>query len=134
MTSMEEYVEMGSHDAVANIVKKHGTTSPTTAIRHGEVDEEADGSWEFDYTGVAHGRVLIGAACTRENGTDRQGATASCRNNQIAYYDEASGETVRESHSPGMTPGNVGVPGRFHPAFRERAGSRSPTSRWLSAG
>ena len=54
--SMEEYVEMGGHDAVANIVEEawnhQSYYSDPSMVKW---TKKADGSWEFDTPGMTHG-------------------------------------------------------------------------------
>ena len=103
--SMEEYVEMGGHDAVANIVEEawnhQSYYSDPSMVKW---TKKADGSWEFDYTWYdAWIEFMIECGVLDpENGIGQIKCYSIVPwNNQIAYYDEASGETVRESHSPG---------------------------------
>ena len=103
--SMEEYVEMGGHDAVANIVEEawnhQSYYSDPSMVKW---TKKADGSWEFDYTWYdAWIEFMIECGVLDpENGIGQIKCYSIVPwNNQIAYYDEASGETVKESHSPG---------------------------------
>ena len=103
--SMEEYVEMGGHDAVANIVEEawnhQSYYSDPSMVKW---TKKADGSWEFDYTWYdAWIEFMIECGVLDpENGIGQIKCYSIVPwNNQIAYYDEASGDTVRESHSPG---------------------------------
>ena len=103
--SMEEYVEMGGHDAVANIVEEawnhQSYYSDPSMVKW---TKKADGSWEFDYTWYDAWIVFMieCGVLDPENGIGQIKCYSIVPwNNQIAYYDEASGETVRESHSPG---------------------------------
>ena len=103
--SMEEYVEMGGHDAVANIVEEawnhQSYYSDPSMVKW---TKKADGSWEFDYTWYdAWIEFMIECGVLDpENGIGQIKCYSIVPwNNQIAYYDEASGTTVKESHTPG---------------------------------
>ncbi len=103
--SMEEYVEMGGHDAVANIVEEawnhQSYYSDPSMVKW---TKKTDGSWEFDYTWYdAWIEFMIECGVLDpENGIGQIKCYSIVPwNNQIAYYDEASGTTVKESHTPG---------------------------------
>ena len=66
--------------------------------------KKADGSWEFDYTWY-DAWVEFGIECgviDPETGLGQIKCYSIVPwNNQVTYYDEASGKTVKESHTPG---------------------------------
>ena len=93
--SMEEYVEMGGHDAVANIVEEawnhQSYYNDPSMVKW---TKKADGSWEFDYTWYdAWIEFMIECGVLDpENGIGQIKCYSIVPwNNQIAYYDEESG-------------------------------------------
>ena len=100
-----DYVSMGGHDWVANIVEEawnhQSYYSDPSMVKW---TKKADGSWEFDYTWY-DAWVEFGIECgviDPETGLGQIKCYSIVPwNNQVAYYDEASGTTVKESHTPG---------------------------------
>ena len=103
--SMEEYRDLGGRDVVANIVEEawnHQSyyTDPSMV----NWTKKADGTFEFDYTWYdawINFQVECGVL-DPENGIGQIKCYSIVPwNNQIAYYDEATGQTVKKSYRPG---------------------------------
>ena len=103
--SMEEYVSIGGHDLVANIVEEawnhQSYYNDPSMVKW---TKKADGSWEFDYTWY-DAWVEFAIECgviDPENGMGQIKCYSIVPwNNQVAYYNEASGRVVKESQTPG---------------------------------
>ena len=103
--STMEYASMGGHDWVANIVEEawnhQSYYNDPSMVKW---TKKADGSWEFDYTWY-DAWVEFGIECgviDPETGLGQIKCYSIVPwNNQVTYYDEASGTTVKESHTPG---------------------------------
>ena len=100
-----DYVSMGGHDWVANIVEEAWNhQSYYNDLSMVKWTKKANGTWEFDYTWY-DAWVEFGIECgviDPETGLGQIKCYSIVPwNNQIAYYDEASGRTVKESHTPG---------------------------------
>lgn len=103
--TMEEYASIGGHDLVANVVEEawnhqsyYGDPSMVKWTKN------ADDTWSFDYTWY-DAWVEFAAECgviDPENGIGQIKCYSIVPwNNQIAYYDAAKGQTIKESHAPG---------------------------------
>ena len=100
-----DYVSMGGHDWVANIVEEawnhQSYYNDPSMVKW---TKKANGTWEFDYTWY-DAWVEFGIECgviDPENGLGQIKCYSIVPwNNQVTYYDEASGKTVKESHTPG---------------------------------
>ena len=103
--SMKEYVAMGEHDVVANIVEEAwGHQSYYGDPSMVKWTKKADGSWEFDYTWYdAWINFMIECGVIDPDAGIGQIKCYSIVpwNNQITYYDEAQGKNVSEKHNPG---------------------------------
>lgn len=103
--SMEEYVSMGGHDLVANIVEEawnhQSYYNDPSMVKW---TKKTDGSWKFDYTWY-DAWVEFAIECGVINPEKGIGQIKCYSivpwNNQIAYYDETKGVVVKESHTPG---------------------------------
>ena len=103
--SIKEYVSIGGHDVVANVVEEAWNhQSYYNDLSMVKWTKKADGTWEFDYDWydawinfMIECKVLDPA-----NGIGQIKCYSIVPwNNQIAYYDEAQGKVVKESHNPG---------------------------------
>lgn len=103
--SIKEYVSIGGHDVVANVVEEAWNhQSYYNDLSMVKWTKKADGTWEFDYDWydawinfMIKCKVLDPA-----NGIGQIKCYSIVPwNNQIAYYDEAQGKVVKESHNPG---------------------------------
>jgi len=103
--SMEEYRDLGGRDVVANIVEEawnhQSYYNDPSMVKW---TKKADGTFEFDYTWYdawINFQVECGVL-DPENGIGQIKCYSIVPwNNQIAYYDEATGQTVKKSYSPG---------------------------------
>lgn len=103
--TMEEYASIGGHDLVANIVEEawnhQSYYSDPSMVKW---TKNADGTWTFDYTWY-DAWVEFGIECDVIDPESNLGQIKCYSivpwNNQIAYYDEASGQTVKKSYAPG---------------------------------
>ena len=104
-SSMEEYVEAGGHDAVANIVEEAwGHQSYYNDLSMVKWTKKTDGTWSFDYTWYdAWINFMIECGVLDpENGIGQIKCYSIVPwNNQIAYFDEATGTMKTETHRPG---------------------------------
>ena len=103
--SMQEYKELGGRDVVANIVDEawnHQSFYNDNSMV--QWTKNADGTWEFDYDWYdkwINFQIDMGIL-DPENGEGQIKCYSIVPwNNQIAYYDEASGTTVKKSFTPG---------------------------------
>ena len=100
-----EYASMGGHDWVANIVEEawnhQSYYNDPSMVKW---TKKTDGTWKFDYTWY-DAWVEFGIECGVIDPKTGLGQIKCYSivpwNNQVAYYDEASGRTVKESHTPG---------------------------------
>ena len=103
--SMEEYRDLGGRDVVANIVEEawnhQSYYNDPSMVKW---TKKADGTFEFDYTWYdawINFQVECGVL-DPENGIGQIKCYSIVPwNNQIAYYDEATGQTVKKSYRPG---------------------------------
>lgn len=103
--SMQEYKELGGRDVVANIVEEawnhqsfYGDPSMV------QWTKKADGTWEFDYDWYdkwINFQIEMGILDPAAGEGQIKCYSIVPWNNQIAYYDEASGKTVKEVYTPG---------------------------------
>lgn len=103
--TMEEYASMGGHDLVANIVEEawnhqsyYGDPSMVKWTKN------ADDTWTFDYTWYdawVEFAEECGVIAPEEGIGQIKCYSIVPWNNQIAYYDAVTGQTVKESHAPG---------------------------------
>lgn len=108
--SMEEYKELGGEDIVANIVEEawnhQSYYSDPSMVKW---TKNSDGTYTFDYTWYdAWINFLVECGVLDpENGVGQIKCYSIVPwNNQIAYYDEASGRTVTKSYTPGAADWN----------------------------
>lgn len=103
--SMKEYAKTGGHDAVANIVDQAwGHQSYYNDLSMVKWTQKADGSWEFDYTWYdAWINFMIECGVLDPaNGVGQIKAYSIVPwNNQIAWFDEASQTTKKQTFNPG---------------------------------
>ncbi|SET88719.1 Uncharacterised Sugar-binding Domain, partial [Thomasclavelia cocleata] len=103
--SMKEYVAMGGKDVVANIVEEawnhQSYYSDPSMVKW---TKKTDGTFEFDYTWYdawINFQIECGVI-DPENGFGQIKCYSIVPwNNQIAYFDEATGGTVKKSYTPG---------------------------------
>ena len=103
--SMKEYAAIGGKDVVANIVEEawnhQSYYSDPSMVKW---TKKADGTFEFDYTWYdawINFQIECGVL-DPENGVGQIKCYSIVPwNNQIAYYDEASGSTIKKSYTPG---------------------------------
>ena len=104
-SSIEEYVEAGGHDAVANIVEEAwGHQSYYNDLSMVKWTKKTDGTWSFDYTWYdAWINFMIECGVLDpENGIGQIKCYSIVPwNNQITYFDEATGQIKKETHRPG---------------------------------
>ena len=100
-----DYVSMGGHDWVANIVEEAWNhQSYYNDLSMVKWTKKTDGTWEFDYTWY-DAWVEFGIEC---GVIDPEAGLGQIKcysivpwNNQVAYYSESSGRVVKESQTPG---------------------------------
>ena len=105
--SMKEYAAMGGHDVVANIVEEawnhQSYYNDPSMVKW---TKKTDGTFEFDYTWYdawINFQIECGVI-DPDNGVGQIKCYSIVPwNNQIAYYDEATGKTVKKSYTPGAT-------------------------------
>ena len=100
-----DYASMGGHDWVANIVEEAWNhQSYYNDLSMVKWTKTTEGTWEFDYTWY-DAWVEFGIECgviDPETGLGQIKCYSIVPwNNQVTYYDEAAGTTVKESHTPG---------------------------------
>ena len=103
--SMKEYASMGGKDVVANIVEEawnhQSYYNDPSMVKW---TKKADGSFVFDYTWYdawINFQIECGVL-DPENGIGQIKCYSIVPwNNQIAYFDEATGKTVKKSYKPG---------------------------------
>ena len=103
--SMQEYKELGGRDVVANIVEEawnhqsfYGDPSMV------QWTKKSDGTWEFDYDWYdkwINFQIEMGILDPANGEGQIKCYSIVPWNNQIAYYDEASGTTKKEVFTPG---------------------------------
>ena len=103
--SMQEYKELGGRDVVANIVEEawnhqsfYGDPSMV------QWTKKSDGTWEFDYDWYdkwINFQIEMGILDPANGEGQIKCYSIVPWNNQIAYYDEASGMTKKEVFTPG---------------------------------
>ena len=103
--SMEEYRDLGGRDVVANIVEEAWNhQSYYNDLSMVKWTKNADGTFEFDYTWYdawINFQIECGVL-DPENGIGQIKCYSIVPwNNQIAYYDEATQQTVKRSYTPG---------------------------------
>ena len=110
-SSMEEYVAIGGHDVVANIVEEawnhQSFYNDPSMVKW---TKKADGTWEFDYTWYdawIEFMIDCGVINPQEGIGQIKCYSIVPWNNQIAYYDETLAQTVRKSLAPGSEEWNT---------------------------
>ena len=105
--SMKEYESMGGHDVVANIVEEawnhQSYYSDPSMVKW---TKKADGTMEFDYTWYdawINFQISCGVLNPEEGIGQIKCYSIVPWNNQVAWYDEASAQTVTRSYTPGST-------------------------------
>lgn len=103
--SYEDYAAIGGHDLVANIVEEawnhQSYYNDPSMIKW---TKKADGTWSFDYTWYDQwiNFGLETGVLDPENGVGAIKCYSMVPwNNQISWYDEASGKSVTQSFTPG---------------------------------
>ncbi len=103
--SIEEYVSIGGHDAVANIVEEAWNhQSYYNDLSMVKWTKKKDGTWDFNYDWYDKwiNFMIECGVLDPANGIGQIKCYSIVPwNNQIAYFDEAKGKTVKESHEPG---------------------------------
>lgn len=103
--SIVEYAQTGGHDAVANIVEQAwGHQSYYNDLSMVKWTKKADGTWSFDYTWY-DAWIEFMIECGVLNPAEGIGQIKAYSivpwNNQIAWPDEATGTTKKQTFSPG---------------------------------
>lgn len=103
--SMEEYRDLGGRDVVANIVEEawnhQSYYSDPSMVKW---TKKADGTFEFDYTWYdawINFQIECGVLDPEKGIGQIKCYSIVPWNNQIAYYDEATQQTVKRSYAPG---------------------------------
>lgn len=103
--SIKEYVATGGHDAVANIVDQAWNhQSYYNDLSMVQWTKKADGTWEFDYTWYdawINFMIECGVIDPATNLGQIKAYSIVPWNNQVAYFDEASNSTKKQSYKPG---------------------------------